>query len=73
VFPGGALIGCATGFENITRVKRGHNALKTGTLAGEAAFDTVVGGSLTPATIPSIYRSGARRHTSPTPSLHSVV
>ena len=70
VFPGGALIGCATGFANLTRIKGGHNALKTGTLAGEAAFDTVVAGSRALATVPPIYKSEARSHTTPTPSLH---
>jgi electron-transferring-flavoprotein dehydrogenase len=70
VFPGGALVGCATGFANLTRIKGSHNALETGTLAGEAAFDTVVAGSRALATMPPIYKSEARSHTTPTPSLH---
>ena len=38
VFRGGALIGCAAGFVNLPRIKGSHNAMKTGTLAAEAAF-----------------------------------
>ncbi len=38
IFPGGALIGCAAGFLNVPRIKGTHNAMKTGTLAAEAAF-----------------------------------
>jgi len=43
-FPGGALIGCSAGFVNLPRIKGSHNAMKTGMLAGEAAFDAVVDG-----------------------------
>ncbi len=43
-FPGGALIGCSAGFVNLPRIKGSHNAMKTGMLAGEAAFDAVVEG-----------------------------
>lgn len=38
VFPGGALIGDAAGFLNVPRIKGGHNAMKVGMLAAEAAF-----------------------------------
>ncbi len=41
VFPGGALIGCAAGFVNLPRIKGTHNAMKTGMLAAEAAFDAL--------------------------------
>ena len=41
-FPGGALIGCAAGFVNLPRIKGSHNAMKTGMLAAEAAFDALV-------------------------------
>lgn len=40
-FPGGALIGCSAGFVNITKIKGTHNAMKTGMLAAEAAYDAV--------------------------------
>ncbi|MFM7376509.1 MAG: FAD-binding protein, partial [Erythrobacter sp.] len=40
-FPGGALIGCAAGFVNVPRIKGSHNAMKTGMLAAEAAFEAV--------------------------------
>jgi electron-transferring-flavoprotein dehydrogenase len=43
-FPGGALIGCSAGFVNLPRIKGSHNAMKTGMLAGEAAFDAVTNG-----------------------------
>ena len=43
-FPGGALIGCSAGFVNVPRIKGSHNAMKTGMLAGEAAFDAVTAG-----------------------------
>src|SRR5207249_10083797 len=44
VFPGGALIGCDAGFMNAARIKGSHAAIKTGTLAAEAAFDAVAAG-----------------------------
>ena len=40
-FPGGALIGCSAGFVNIAKIKGTHNAMKTGMLAAENAFDAV--------------------------------
>jgi electron-transferring-flavoprotein dehydrogenase len=40
-FPGGALIGCAAGFVNLPRIKGSHNAMKTGMLAAEAAFEAL--------------------------------
>jgi electron-transferring-flavoprotein dehydrogenase len=43
-FPGGALIGCAAGFVNVPRIKGTHNAMKTGMLAAEAAFDAIKNG-----------------------------
>ena len=43
-FPGGALIGCSAGFVNLPRIKGSHNAMKTGMLAGEAAFEAVIDG-----------------------------
>ncbi len=43
-FPGGALIGCSAGFVNLPRIKGSHNAMKTGMLAAEAAFDALQDG-----------------------------
>ena len=43
-FPGGALIGCSAGFVNVPRIKGSHNAMKTGMMAGEAAYDAVTAG-----------------------------
>ena len=43
-FPGGVLIGCSAGFVNLPRIKGSHNAMKTGMLAGEAAFAAVTEG-----------------------------
>jgi electron-transferring-flavoprotein dehydrogenase len=42
-FPGGALIGCAAGFMNVPKIKGSHNAIKTGMMAAEAAFDAITG------------------------------
>ncbi|MBB5518010.1 electron transfer flavoprotein-ubiquinone oxidoreductase [Amphiplicatus metriothermophilus] len=41
VFPGGALIGCAAGFVNVPRIKGNHNAMLTGIMAADAAFDAI--------------------------------
>ncbi|NHK28757.1 electron transfer flavoprotein-ubiquinone oxidoreductase [Parvularcula flava] len=43
-FPGGALIGCSAGFVNVPRIKGNHNAMKTGMMAAEAAWDALQGG-----------------------------
>ena len=44
VFPGGALVGCDAGYLNVSRIKGSHSAIKTGMLAGEAAFEAVAAG-----------------------------
>ena len=44
-FAGGALIGCSAGFLNVPKIKGSHNAMKSGMLAAEAAFDSLRGGS----------------------------
>jgi electron-transferring-flavoprotein dehydrogenase len=44
VFPGGALVGCDAGFLNVSRIKGSHAAIKTGMLAGDAAYAAVVAG-----------------------------
>ena len=41
VFPGGLLIGCGAGFLNVPKIKGSHNALKTGMLAAESAFEAL--------------------------------
>ena len=43
-FPGGALIGCAAGFVNVPRIKGNHNAMLTGVMAADAAFDAIAAG-----------------------------
>ena len=42
-FPGGALIGDSAGFVNVPKVKGSHNAIKSGLLAAEAAYDALRG------------------------------
>src|SRR5258708_18367158 len=44
VFPGGALIGCSAGFVNLPRIKGSHNAIKSGMLGAEAAFEALAAG-----------------------------
>lgn len=43
-FPGGALIGCSAGFVNVPRIKGSHNAMTSGMLAAEAAFEAIGAG-----------------------------
>ena len=43
-FPGGVLIGCSAGFVNVPRIKGSHNAMKTGMMAAEAAYDAIQAG-----------------------------
>ena len=43
-FPGGALIGCSAGFVNLPRIKGNHNAMLTGIMAADAAFDAIADG-----------------------------
>ncbi|MEO0612643.1 MAG: electron transfer flavoprotein-ubiquinone oxidoreductase [Pseudomonadota bacterium] len=40
-FPGGALLGCSAGFVNVPRIKGNHNAMLTGMMAAEAAFEAI--------------------------------
>jgi electron-transferring-flavoprotein dehydrogenase len=44
VFPGGALLGDDAGFLNAARIKGSHAAMKSGTLAAEAAHDALAAG-----------------------------
>jgi len=41
IFPGGALIGCSAGMVNVPRIKGSQNAMKSGMLAAEAAFEAL--------------------------------
>eukprot|EP01132_Coremiostelium_polycephalum_P002059 gene2059-2539_t len=41
IFPGGALIGCSAGFVNVPKIKGTHNAMKSGMLAAESAFEVL--------------------------------
>lgn len=44
VFPGGALLGCAAGFVNVPRIKGSHNAMESGMMAADAAFEAITAG-----------------------------
>ena len=63
-FPGGALIGCCAGFMNVPRIKGSHNAMLSGKLAAEAAFEAIgagrAGDELT--TYEQAVRTGAIAH-----------
>jgi electron-transferring-flavoprotein dehydrogenase len=52
VFPGGALIGCSAGFMNVPKIKGSHNAIKTGMLAAEAAFEAIQAANAAGETMP---------------------
>jgi electron-transferring-flavoprotein dehydrogenase len=41
-FPGGTLLGCAAGMVNVPRIKGSHNAILSGILAAEAAFEAIL-------------------------------
>ncbi|GHC39387.1 electron transfer flavoprotein-ubiquinone oxidoreductase [Alcaligenes pakistanensis] len=43
-FPGGALVGCEAGFLNASRIKGSHAAIKSGSMAAEAAFEALQAG-----------------------------
>ena len=43
-FAGGALLGCAAGFVNVPRIKGSHNAMESGIMAAEAAFEALADG-----------------------------
>ena len=40
-FPGGALLGCTAGFMNLAATRGSHNAMRSGMLAADAAFDAI--------------------------------
>ena len=41
-FPGGCLVGCTAGFLNVPKIKGTHTAMKSGMLAAEAVFETIL-------------------------------
>jgi len=41
IFPGGALLGCSAGFLNTAKIKGIHTSMKSGIVAGEAAFNAL--------------------------------
>ena len=43
-FPGGALLGCASGLVNLPRIKGNHNAMLSGMAAAEAAYAAIKDG-----------------------------
>jgi electron-transferring-flavoprotein dehydrogenase len=43
-FPGGVLLGDSAGFVNVPRIKGSHNAIKSGMMAAEAAFQAIQAG-----------------------------
>ncbi len=43
-FPGGALLGCSAGMVNVARIKGSHNAILSGIMAAESAFEAIVAG-----------------------------
>jgi electron-transferring-flavoprotein dehydrogenase len=51
VFPGGCLTGDAAGFLNVPRIKGVHTAMKSGSLAAEAAADMLAAGIDRPETL----------------------
>ena len=40
-FPGGVLVGCSAGFVNVPRIKGSHNAMATGMMAADSAFEAI--------------------------------
>ncbi|KAI0037014.1 FAD/NAD-P-binding domain-containing protein [Vararia minispora EC-137] len=56
-FPGGALIGCSAGFVNISKIKGTHNAMKTGMLAAETAYEVATSEVEGPADMSPYYRA----------------
>ncbi|XP_068083138.1 electron transfer flavoprotein-ubiquinone oxidoreductase, mitochondrial [Anabrus simplex] len=50
-FPGGCLIGCSAGFLNLPKIKGTHNAMKSGMLAAESAFEVVTNENLNSPTV----------------------
>lgn len=40
-FPGGCLIGCTAGFLNVPKIKGTHNAMKSGMIAAESAYEAI--------------------------------
>lgn len=53
IVPGAALIGCTAGFMNVPKIKGSHTAMKSGMIAGEAAYDAIISGTSGPITLDS--------------------
>ncbi|KAG8288590.1 hypothetical protein J6590_013878, partial [Homalodisca vitripennis] len=47
-FPGGCLVGCSAGFLNVPKIKGTHNAMKSGMLAAESAYEAVTSEQTSP-------------------------
>ncbi len=47
-FPGGVLVGCTAGFMNVPKIKGSNNAMKTGMMAAEAAFEALTSDTARP-------------------------
>jgi len=60
IFPGGALIGCSAGMVNVPRIKGSHNAMKSGMLAAEAAFNAMTDASANKAKLLTAYPQALR-------------
>ncbi|KAA0911932.1 electron transfer flavoprotein-ubiquinone oxidoreductase [Pusillimonas sp. ANT_WB101] len=43
-FPGGVMVGCEAGVLNASRIKGSHSAIKTGSMAADAAFEALTAG-----------------------------
>jgi electron-transferring-flavoprotein dehydrogenase len=41
VFPGGVLVGCGAGFMNVPRIKGAHNAMLSGIMAADSAYEAL--------------------------------
>ncbi len=54
-FPGGVLLGCGAGFMNVPKIKGSHNAMKSGMLAAETAFEALAAGGGQPAKLLADY------------------
>jgi len=55
-FPGGCLVGCASGFMNVPKIKGTHTAMKSAMLAAEAVWDKIqLGDSVTEGIEPAEY------------------
>lgn len=47
-FPGGCMVGCSAGFLNVPKIKGTHNAMKSGMLAAESAYEAIISPEASP-------------------------